>query len=237
MKTVQKLPSLRVLLKKLVCYLCGLLLISVGINISKLSALGISPVSSIPRVLELYCGLTLGTTSNIITVVLLFSQFLLLRKKFRLTNLLGGLVGLLLGVMMDLTGTDPNAFGHLLYGLPRPNNYFLRLIYIVISIVVIGVGVFLYLRPHWVPMPPEGLAAAISQVSNKTFGDCKTFVDTGLITLALILQLIFLGGFSSFTGEYTAVREGTILIALLVGQVVKMISKRCATPLESWLNQ
>ena len=74
-------------------------------------------------------------------------------------------------------------------------------------------------------MPAEGLAAAISKVSGKPFGDCKTFVDVGLIVTALILQLIFLGGFKSFTGANVVVREGTILSAVCVGQVVKLLNK------------
>lgn len=38
--------------KRLIVYIIGLFIIAVGINVSKMSGLGISPVSSIPRALE-----------------------------------------------------------------------------------------------------------------------------------------------------------------------------------------
>ena len=57
-----------------------------------------------------------------------------------------------------------------------------------------------------------------------------------MIVIALILQLIFLGGLQSFVGEGVVVREGTIIAAIFVGQVVKFLSKRFAKSIEGWLH-
>ena len=206
-------------------YLTGLLIIAVGINISKMSGLGISPVSSIPRALEVIFGLSLGTMVIVVYCFLVLLQFIVLKKEFKPVNALGVPVAIVFGWMVDLVGIDPNAVGHLLYGFPRPSGYFLQFLYLIVSIVIIGIGVYVYLGAGLVPMPAEGLAMAISKKSGKQFGDCKSFVDVGLITIALILQLVFLGGLSSFTGNTVVVREGTILSALLVGQVVKTIRR------------
>lgn len=224
------------LVKQFVCYVLGLLVITIGINISKMSNLGISPVSSIPRACEQIWGFTLGITTMIIYIFLVLAQLVILRKDFRLTNALGIVLTIVFSAMIDLTGTDPNAFGHLLLNFPRPEGYVMKFIYMVVSVVIIGTGVFLYLRPNWVPMPAEGLAGAVAQVTGKPFGDCKTIVDTSMIIVALILQLIFLGGLSSFTGEGVVVREGTVIAAVFVGQVVKILSKKFAKPLEGWLH-
>lgn len=224
------------LVKQFICYILGLLVITIGINISKMSNLGISPVSSIPRACEQIWGFTLGVTTMIIYVFLVLAQLVILRKDFKLINALGIVLTIAFSWMIDLTGTDPNAFGHLLLNFPRPESYIMKFIYMVVSVVIIGIGVFLYLRPNWVPMPAEGLAGAIAKVSGKTFGDCKTIVDTSMIIVALILQLIFLGGLSSFVGDGVVVREGTIIAAIFVGQVVKILSKNFAKPLEGWLH-
>lgn len=213
--------------KRILIYLIGLLIIAVGINLSKMAGLGISPVSSVPRALEVISNgrFTLGTMVIVIYCVLVLAQLLVLRKKFKVWNVLGVPVAIVFGWMVDFTGIDPKAIGHLMLNFPRPQNYVMSLVYLLVSMVVIGIGVFVYLRPNLVPMPAEGLAKAISEVSGKPFGDCKTFVDTGLILIALILQMIFLGGFASFTGDHVVVREGTILAALCVGQIVKFIAK------------
>ena len=207
-------------------YLLGLLLIALGINVSKMAGLGISPVSSIPRALELVWGWSLGTMTIIVYCVLVLLQFVVLNKDFKLKSILGVPVAIIFGWMIDFVGIDPNAFGHLLANFPRPETYPVRLIYLLFSIVIIGIGVYVYLKPNLVPMPAEGLAAAISQKTGKAFGDCKTAVDVGLIAIALIIQLIFLGGIKSFTGDTIVVREGTVAAAVLVGQVVKFIKKK-----------
>ena len=224
------------IVKQIICYIGGLLIITIGINISKMSNLGISPVSSIPRATEQIWGFTLGVTTFIIYIFLVVAQLVILRKDFKLRNALGILLTFVVSWMIDLTGTDPKAIGHLMLNFPRPSNYIMQFIYMVVSVIIIGIGVFLYLRPNWVPMPAEGLAGAIAQATGKTFGDCKTIVDTSMIVIALILQLIFLGGLQSFVGEGVVVREGTIIAAICVGQVVKFLSKRFAKSIEGWLH-
>lgn len=211
---------------RLIVYLIGLLLIATGINFSKMAGLGISPVSSIPRALEIIWHFTMGTTTIIVYCVLVLIQFLVLRKDFKLFNILGVPVAIVFGFLVDLVGIDPNAIGHLLANFPRPQGYVMQLLYLLISIILIGLGVYIYLKPSLVPMPAEGLALAISQKSGKAFGDCKTGVDVGLILIAFILQLIFLGGFKSFSNPDTVViREGTVIAAVCVGQVVKLFRK------------
>ncbi len=211
--------------KKLLIYLIGLLIIALGINVSKMSGLGISPVSSIPGVLNaIWPQLTLGTMVIIVYCVLVLAQVAVLRKAFKLTNVLGVPVAIVFGWMVDLVGIDEKAFGHLLANFPRPQGYIMQLVYLVASILIIGVGVLIYLKPKLVPMPAEGLAMAISQKANKPFGNCKTTVDVSLIIIALVLQIVFLGGFGSFSAGKAVVREGTILSAICVGQVVKFLN-------------
>ena len=212
--------------KRLIVYIIGLFIIAVGINVSKMSGLGISPVSSIPRALEVIWGFTLGTTTILVYCLLVLAQFLILRSKFRLVNILGIPVAIVFGFMVDLVGINPNAFGHLLYNFPRPETYPLRLVYLIASLFIIGIGVFTYLQPNLIPMPAEGLAGAIFQkLKTRPFGDCKTMVDMSMICIALVLQLIFLGGIKSFTGDVVVVREGTIISAFCVGQVVKLLNR------------
>ncbi len=210
---------------RLTYYVIGLFIIAVGINFSKMAGIGISPVSSVPRVLELIWGFTLGKMVILCYCVLVLAQLAVLRKKFRISHCLGVAVGIVFGSIVDFVGIDPKAKGHLLMNFPRPQNYPFRLLYLTLSIAIIAVGVYLYLKPQLTPMPAEGLAQAIADVSGKPFGDCKTLVDTSIIALAFALQFAFLGGVRSLTGDMVVVREGTLISALSVGQVVKFLKK------------
>ena len=221
-------------------YLLGLLIIAIGINVSKLSALGISPVSSIPAVLSNILGFSLGSMVILVYVVLVLAQLVVLRRRFQWKNALGIPVALIFGMMVDFIGVSSfkltlagiplgidTEFHGLMEGLYNPKGtLWLQFLYLAASIIIIGIGVFVYLRPKLVPMPAEGLAAAISQVGKWKFGNCKTVVDFSLILIAAILQTVMLGGFGTlWIGGAGPVGVGTILAAVCVGQVVKLLNK------------
>ena len=226
-------------------YLVGLLIIAIGINVSKFSSLGISPVSSVPAVLSDMLQVSLGSMIILVYVVLVLAQLLVLRKRFQWRNALGIPVALVFGMMVDFVGVKEfqltlagiplgieTEFHGLMEGLytdycPK-DNLWLQFVYLAVSIVIIGIGVFIYLRPKLVPMPAEGLAAAISQVGKWKFGNCKTVVDFSLILIAAILQVCFKGIASLWIGDPALVGPvgiGTILAAVCVGQVVKLLHK------------
>ena len=200
-------------------------MVAIGINISKLAGLGISPVSSIPRALELITELSLGKMTIIVYCLLVILQYLILRKAFMKRYIFQIPVAIAFGYVVDIFGIDPKAIGHLLEGISKPQHYFLKIVYLFVSIVIIGIGVYIYLKQDLIPMPAEGVALAVSKKSGREIGDSKTLVDISLILIALILQLLFLGGLRSFTVENVVVREGTLLSAILVGQVVKLLKK------------
>ncbi len=226
-------------LLKLFIYLIGLTVIALGINVSKLSALGIAPVSSTPGVLaKQFPEFSLGNMVIIVYVILVILQIIVLRKQFKWKNILGIPVALIFGLIVDFVGTAPykmklgvidlgikHEFNGLLINFPHPANLIMQFVYLLASIAIIGIGVFIYLRPNLVPMPAEGLAGAISTVSGKAFGNCKTLVDVGLILIATVLQIIFFGFGSLWIGK-GVVGIGTILAAVCVGQVVKFLNKQ-----------
>lgn len=214
-------------IKRTFLYLTGLLVIGIGINISKAAQLGISPVSAVPYALELIWGIELGRASILVYLGLIILQILLLRKKYRIVQLLQVVCTYLLGIFITYTDTS-----HLLFFLPLPSSYYMKLIYIFISIAFIGLGVFLYLIPNLTPLPAEGLVKSIVEISDYRlkFSQVKVGVDTGLVLISALLSLIFLG-------KLVTVREGTIISALLVGQVLGLIDKYSRDPLLVWMEK
>ena len=200
-------------IKKVLIYLSGFLILSIGVNISKQAGLGISPVSSIPYALELIWGIELGKATYLVYLVLMGLQIILLGKNYKIKDLLQVIPTFILGTFITYTGTN-----YLLFWLPRPTNYLFQLLYLFISIIVIGIGVSLFLIPNIMSLPAEGLSNAIVLVSKERikFGNAKIIVDSGMVLISAILSLVFLGGFKT-------VREGTILAAMLVGKVVDII--------------
>ena len=214
-------------LKRLTIYIGGLLLLAIGINISKAAGLGISPVSAVPYALEVIWGIELGLATIFFQVVLVFLQVLLLRKKFKPVQFLQIPCVYLLSFFITYTSSH-----YLLSWLPEPPSYGIRLLYLMISIVIIGIGVSLYLLPNFVPLPAEGLMKAIVTVSQDRFkfSHVKVAVDSSLVLISAILSFVFLG-------SLITVREGTVLAAILVGEVVGFVYKHYRKQLSAWLEE
>ena len=75
----------------------------------------------------------------------------------------------------------------------------------------------------------EAFVKAISDTTNKEFGNVKIAFDVTCVILAVLLSFIF------FDFTIVGTREGTIISALLTGFVVKVFLKLIRKPLESVL--
>lgn len=211
----QGLLQVRNYIKRFAVYVLGLFILSIGVNVSKLAGLGISPVSSVPYSLELITGISMGTASLIVYSFFILLQIILLRRNYQPIQLLQIITTFFFSYFVNFT--DHN---NLLSFVPLPGHYIVQLIYVFIGILITGLGVFLYLLPNLLAMPPEGLVAALVKVTHDrfTFSRMKVIFDEVCGLTGLLAALIFLGNLGP-------VREGTILSALLIGKVVGLFNK------------
>lgn len=177
-----------------------------GVSLAKIASLGTSPIVSIPNVLSLIFPLSLGTWTIIFMFVVVALEAVFLRRKFSVVNLLQVIPGLFFGIFINVFVT--------LFSALAPQNYWQKIFLTVLSIIVLGFGVFLEVSSNSIIMPGEGLAKAIAYSLKIPFPTAKIWVDSSMVVVALILALSV---FHSLTG----IREGTVLAALLVGKVVK----------------
>lgn len=209
------MPQVRDYIRRIAIYVVGLFILSVGINISKIAGLGISPVSSVPYALELITGISMGTASLIVYAIFILLQIILLRRNYKPIQLLQIVTTFFFSNFVNLT--DHN---NLLSWVPIPQHYIVQLLYVFIGIGITGLGVFLYLLPNLLAMPPEGLVAALVKVTHErlNFSRMKVIFDEICGLIGLLASLIFLGSLGP-------VREGTLLSAMLIGKVVGFFNK------------
>ena len=209
--------------KRLLIYFCGLYCIAIGVAFSAKSGLGVSPVGSPANVLY-QIGLDMGMPSYVnlgnCTIVVyclyILAQILLLRRKFQPVQFLQLAVSFAFGWLVNLA-TAMLAF------LPLPENYIMRMVYLLVNIPFVGLGVMLYLCPSLIPTPGEGVALAISNKTNLPISTCKTIFDCSVVTIAVILSLVYFKGL-------VGVREGTVICALLTGSVMRLQQKWLQKP-------
>jgi uncharacterized membrane protein YczE len=197
---------------RLLSYLGGFLLMTMGVALSVKSGLGVSPVSSIPYTMTCIWGIEMGLATVLFHTILVLIQLLLLRKSFPLQNFLQIPAGMLFGSFTTLCNSLAAIF-------PTPENLLIRLFLILISTVLVAFGIFFYVPANFIPLAGEGIMLTVSQITKVKFSTVKVIFDCSMVAISLLLCLIFLQALGS-------IGIGTVLAAVLVGFELKLITKR-----------
>lgn len=198
-------------LKRYILFLIGLFINSLGVSLVTKASLGTSPISSIPYVLSLYFPLTLGNFTIIFSLLLIILQIIILRKNFKVENILQIPVSIVFGYFIDFTM-------YLLVWI-NPQNYFIKLIALLIGCIVLGFGVYIEVLADVVMLPGESFVRAIVQTWNTNFGTTKIIFDSSMTIIAGVLSFVF-------SAKLNGVREGTVIAALLVGFIARLFGKQ-----------
>ena len=196
---------------RLVSYFIGLFIMTLGVSMSVKSNLGVSPVSSIPYTITCITGLEMGKATILFHIVLVILQIIILRKAFKMKNLLQVLVGIVFGYFTTFSN-------YLFSFMPTPYSIAFRLFMMLFSTILIAFGIFLYLPSDIVPLAGEGAMKAVSDKTNIVFNKVKIGFDITMVVISLCSCLLALGKLGS-------VGAGTIIAAVLVGAVLGVINR------------
>lgn len=196
---------------RVIFYICGFLIMTMGIAVSVKSDLGVSPVSSIPYTMTCVWGIEMGRATIIFHAVLVLIQIILLRKAFQIKNLLQIPVGVLFGLFTTMCNS-------LVAYLPSPENFGIKLLMMLVSTFLIAWGIFFYVPADFIPLAGEGTMLAVSQVSGVKFSTVKICFDISMVAVSFIVCMVLIHSPGS-------VGIGTIIAAVLVGTELKLITK------------
>ena len=197
--------------KRIILFVGGLFIMSLGVGLSIKSGLGVTPISSIPYSLTLASSVSIGITTVIFNVLLVFIQIPILRKRYnpkRLLQLINAFMfGYFTGLSLWILPPMPE--------LPLEFN----LVLLVVSMFLIASGILIYMPANIAPLPGEGVVEAVSLVSDKRFSNVKVCFDTSMVVLSLIICLLFTSNI------FGSVNIGTILAAIFVGVIIKHLTE------------
>lgn len=191
------------------CFLLGLLINSFGVAFITKAALGTSPISSIPYVLDLRFQPTFGEFTFVLNMAYIVVQVVLLRRDFRPVQLLQIVANLVFSAFIDVS------MG-LLWWL-SPASLPAMALSLLAGCCILAFGISVEVAPDVIVVPGEGAVRAISATLRKPFGSCKLCFDTTLVVIACALSL-------AFFGYLNGLGVGTIVSALIVGPIVNVIN-------------
>ena len=198
-------------LKRYLIFLVGLFVNSLGVSLITKANLGTSPISSIPYVLSLNFPFTLGNFTIFFSIFLIVLQLIILRKNFKLEHILQIPVSIIFGYFIDLT--------MILFSWVNPEAYIMKIVYLLIGCLILGVGVYMEVLADVVMLPGESFVRAIVLTWKTNFGTTKICFDVSMSVIAAVLSFVF-------AGKLAGVREGTVIAALLVGFIARLIGKK-----------
>lgn len=199
-------------IKNYTLFLIGLFIASMGVALSAKAGLGTSPVASVPYSVSLVNhALTFGWWLNMWSVLQIAVQIALLRKKCKPVEIIiQTVLAFVYGYLTDFSCK-------LISGL-QANNYIMQFALMILSCFVLGFGIWIQFKGGVAMLPGEAMNRAISEVTGKKYENIKIFFDVLYIIVAAAICFIFIG-------KLEGVREGSIIAAVLIGNIIKMYNK------------
>ena len=198
-------------LKRYIIFIIGLYINSFGVSLITKATLGTSPISSIPYVLSLNFPFSLGQFTIFFSIFLIVLQLIILGKNFKLEHVLQIPVSIAFGYFID--------FSMFLLSDLAPEAYAWKMIYLLLGCLILGFGVYTEVMADVVMLPGESFVRAIVFRWHTDFGITKICFDVFMTVGAAALSFIF-------EGRLNGVREGTIIAAILVGFIARLIGRK-----------
>lgn len=212
------------IIKRYILFIISLFFSAIGVALTKHGELGVSPISSTANVMSCkFTSISLGMWLIIWNCFLVLGQILILKKKFQLIQLLQIPLSILFGYFTN--------FGMWLVSFIPVNTYPMKFVMLILGIVMLSFGVSLSVIANVIMNSGEAFVKAISDTTNKNFGNVKIAFDVSCVILAIVLSMIF------FNFSIVGTREGTIISAFCTGIVVKFFNKKLRNPLNKILSE
>lgn len=193
--------------------LLAVLINSFGVVLMIYSGSGISAISSVPFAFsEVLPQLSLGTWTYIFQGLLVLS-LMVLRKRFVPPYLFSFVVGFVFGELLDI---------HELWIGILPDALWLRLLYFIVSYLLISFGIALSNRCGLPIIPTDLFPRELAQITGVDYSKIKILFDT--ICLAVTAGMTYV-----FLRQIKGLGIGTVLAAFTMGKAVGMIG--------SWLDR
>ena len=196
------------ILRRYTLFIIGLFIAAMGVALSTKASLGTSPVASVPYSVSLMSGrFTFGGWLNLWSVIQITVQVLVLRRKCKPVEIV------IQTILAFVYGYLTNFACYLIRGLDV-QGYIFQFACMLLGCVVLGLGIWVQLKGNVAMLPGEAMNRAISTVTGKKYENIKIFFDVVYILVSALLGICFLGGLKG-------VREGSIIAAVLIGNIIK----------------
>jgi len=219
-------------------YLTGLLVLALGITLNTKTGLGVSPIISVSFSISTIWHFNFGNTTLVLYALFVVVEMILhtIRSlharqseglplehanqmnlklvllmdilQFPLSLIFTRFLNIFSGMIPDLLAAYPDSFAGSFPG---------RILFLIIAIILTGVGAAMSLNMRIIPNPGDGIVQAISDFIGKSVGFTKNCFDLFNICLTCCIGLIF-------AHHLIGIGLGTVVAVLGVGRVIALFN-------------
>ena len=181
---------------KLIIYITGLLIMSLGTALMIKSKLGTGSFDALNVGLSTHVGLTVGNWCIIVGIILIFINAMLFKEK---PSLLSLMTSVIVGFFIDFW----------LFIIKFNNSNLPYQIFILLTGIILGsLGIAIYIQADFAKGPIDNFMLAVSRVTGFNLMISKTIVEILMLTLALIVK--------------GPIGIGTIVVTVLLGPFIQL---------------
>ena len=195
--------------KRTVAFLIGLLVTSVGDALIFKGAVGASPVEAMQQTINYITGIRIGTVAMATQFIFLFLQ-IVMRREITLPLILQIPVYVIQGYIVNL-------IIYVFLGAYHPS-YPARVVILLTGIILAAVGVGQLMLVKLAVFPVEGFCDTFSEKVKIEYARVRQLLDVVLTVGCLLVSFLF---------HYPyAIREGTVICALIFAPIMKAAMNR-----------
>ena len=200
------------LIKRYLLFIVGLFIASMGVAFLTKAGLGTSPVSSLPYSMSLISNLlTFGGWLNLLSVIQITVQVIILRSRCnKVEIIIQTILAFIYGYLTNLSCWIIKRI--------EIHSYPMQIVFMLLGCIILAFGIWVQLKGNVAMLPGEAMNRAISTVTGKRYENVKIFFDIFYIAASAVICLLFLGNLEG-------VREGSIIAAVLVGNIIKFYNR------------
>lgn len=218
-------------------YLLGLLVLALGLTLNTKTGLGVSPIISVAYSISTIFDHNFGNMTLALYSIFVIIEMILHLLRSRRTGRLAeeplvhaNRTDRKLTLLMDFlqiplsliftrflnvfSAVLPDLYGE---GKESASDMAIRLVFLVIAIMLTGIGAAMSLNMRIIPNPGDGIVQAIADCIHKGVGFTKNCFD--LVNISITITVSFL-----FAGHLVGIGIGTVLAMIGVGRTIAVFN-------------
>lgn len=189
-------------IRRYLIFTAGLLISAFGVVFLTKASLGTSPIVAVPYALSLaFPRFSLGGWLILYQFVLIGIELFLLKREAKPFEII-------VQIIVAFCFSSFTDFFMALMRFFAPEHYVSRILSLLIGCTILAFGVYLELTANVAMISYDAFVHVVTGKLKKSYGKVRTVSDISMVVIAAVIGLL-------------GVREGTVIAALLVGNIVQ----------------